>query len=500
MLPLKYIDRIKELLGEDADNYLNSFDNKHYAGLRINTLKISREEFEEISPVNIESIPWTNKGFYYNTEDKPAKHPYYYAGLYYIQEPSAMAPATFLPIEEHDRVLDLCAAPGGKSTELAAKLNGTGVLVTNDISGSRAKALLKNIELSGVKNAIVTNEAPFSLAKHFTGFFDKILVDAPCSGEGMFRKDPAIIKNWEQYGVNYYSKLQQEIILFAADMLKPGGYLLYSTCTFSPEEDEGTLKYLLDNRKGFTVEKIDFDFGDSGHPEWISFIDKGANDNDGSENSGVSNCNSSDDCSSGFDYEGIANAKRLWPHKIKGEGHFVALLKKSEDAISEQPLVGCINNSKSELPKEFNEFLEHIDINFEQSRFIIAKDKIFYIPEGMYDIKGIKTLRNGLYMGEVKKNRFEPSQALACALKAGEFDNRVNFSSEDDNVIKYLKGETITLDDKYFDNKGNLIDHKSTADIYNGWCIVSVDGYSLGFAKYNNGTLKNKYLPGWRWM
>ena len=194
MLPEKFKLKIEQMLKEDAKIFFDSYNEEHYAGLRVNTLKVTPDEFKDIAPCKLESIPWTNKGFYYDKEEKPAKHPYYYAGLYYIQEPSAMAPAAMLPIDEGDKVLDLCAAPGGKSTELGAKLNRTGMLVSNDICASRAKALLKNIEINGIPNALIVNEAPHKLAENFPEVFDKILVDAPCSGEGMFRKEPAIIK------------------------------------------------------------------------------------------------------------------------------------------------------------------------------------------------------------------------------------------------------------------------------------------------------------------
>ena len=279
MLPKSFKDKIKVMLKDSAKDFFESYNKEYYAGLRVNTLKITPDEFKKITPYNLEQIPWTNKGFYYNKEDKPAKHPYYYAGLYYIQEPSAMAPAAYLPIEEGDNVLDLCAAPGGKSTELGAKLNRSGMLVSNDISASRAKALLKNIEINGIPNALIVNEAPHKLAENFTEFFDKILVDAPCSGEGMFRKEPAIIKNWEQYGVGYYSKLQREILPSAIKMLKPGGYMIYSTCTFSTLEDEGSLKFILDNYPDMSVEKIGFDFGDNGHPKWIELEEELVNEN-----------------------------------------------------------------------------------------------------------------------------------------------------------------------------------------------------------------------------
>jgi len=461
MLPEKYKEKIKEMLGEDeAREYFDTFNKKYFAGMRVNTLKTSVDEFKKISPFDIKKIDWTPKGFYYSLEDKPAKHPYYYAGLYYIQEPSAMAPATYLPIDKHDKVLDLCAAPGGKSTELAAKLDGSGLLVTNDISASRAKALLKNIEISGVTNAIVTSMAPHELKNYFEGYFDKILVDAPCSGEGMFRKDPSIIKNWEQYGVEYYSKLQKEIILFAADMLKPGGQMIYSTCTFSKEEDEGTIEYLLTNRSEFSIETIDYDFGACGQEKYLQ--------------NPTSNI------------KGIERTKRLWPHKINGEGHFLALLKKDENANTNEPKINKIYKSKKIASDEFFEFLKNIKKEFDEKRFISVKDKVYYIPEDMLDIKGLKVLRNGLLMGEIKTKRFEPSQALASSLKMEEYKNVVNFSVDDERVIRYLKGETIVIDDSF--------------NVKNGWCLVCVDGYSLGFAKNANNTLKNKYLAGWRWM
>lgn len=466
MLPESYVNRMNDMLGDEAREYFDCFNYPGYAGLRVNTLKISPEKFKEISPFEISQITWTRKGFYVDSKDKPAKHPYYYGGLYYIQEPSAMAPASVLPVNEHDKVLDLCAAPGGKSTELGAKLNGTGVLVTNDISASRAKALLKNVEVCGISNAIVTSEAPYAIAKHFQGFFDKILVDAPCSGEGMFRKDNAIVKNYAQYGVKYYSDIQREIIPYAIDMLRPGGYMVYSTCTFSPEEDEQLISYILSLGKGMSVEKIILDnqiaWGDvdypfeNGVPGW----------SDGNKE--------------------LLKCARLWPHKLKGEGHFVTLLRKDCDAFTQSPAITTVKGNVKKLPQELLDFVATIDKEFDYERFIISGTKVYYIPETMLDMKGIRILRNGLFMGEIKTKRFEPSQALASSLKMDEFSNCVSFSIDDERVIKYLKGETIQIDDI------NGVD--------NGFVLVCVDGYSLGFAKNNNGTLKNRYLPGWRWM
>lgn len=244
-LPDKFCDEMKRILGDEYEDYLASMDASRKYGLRVNTAKISVEDFLKITPFELTPIPYISNGFYYDEKEQPSKHPYYFAGLYYLQDPSAMTPASRLPVEEGDVVLDLCAAPGGKATELGAKLHGTGLLIANDISSKRAKALLKNIELFGVENSFIVTEYPAKLVEYFTGFFDKILIDAPCSGEGMFRKDPAMVKAWEQNGPEFYAKLQREILEQALPMLKEGGMLLYSTCTFSPLEDEGSVQYLL---------------------------------------------------------------------------------------------------------------------------------------------------------------------------------------------------------------------------------------------------------------
>ncbi|MBR5584127.1 MAG: RsmB/NOP family class I SAM-dependent RNA methyltransferase, partial [Lachnospiraceae bacterium] len=234
--PVTFTEKMKAILGDEFDDFLKGYDRTRHYGLRVNRTKISAEQFERISMYDLKPVPWIDNAFEYEDSVSPAKHPYYFAGMYYLQEPSAMTPANLLPIEPGDRVLDLCAAPGGKATELGAKLNHTGLLVANDISNSRAKALLKNIELFGIPNVLVTSEPSEKLAEKFPAFFDKILIDAPCSGEGMFRKNPGMMKDWETYGPKHYSDLQRSIVPNALRMLKPGGMLLYSTCTFSPEE------------------------------------------------------------------------------------------------------------------------------------------------------------------------------------------------------------------------------------------------------------------------
>lgn len=458
-LPAAFIEKMKEMLGADYDKYLDSFEKEAYQGIRVNTAKLTTAEFEKLSPYELRPVDWCPNGFYYEKNEKPAKHPYYFAGLYYIQEPSAMTTASLLPIEPGDVVLDLCAAPGGKSTELAAKLNGTGLLVSNDISNSRAKALLKNIEVFGVGNALVTSEPPNELAKRFPSFFDKILIDAPCSGEGMFRKQNNMTKAWENNGVDLFVGLQRSILKEAVTMLKPGGSIIYSTCTFSKEENEQSIEYLLSLDDALELVELPLIAGfDKGHPEW------GLTGN-----------------------EELTKCRRLWPHRIEGEGHFVAMVRKKEESDSPAKSVPY-TFSKDKLSPEAEDFIKTLGYPFDLERIDVQKERVFYIPEMMPYVKGLRILRCGLYMGDMKKNRFEPSQSLAMFLKKEQFPNVLDLQVTDERVVKYLKGETIELTDE------------ENQMCKNGICLICVDGFSLGFGKLNNGTMKNKYLPGWRWM
>lgn len=476
-LPEEYLQHMKSLLGEEEYlNYIKSFDNGRYQGLRANGIKLSPEELEELVPWNLEKIPWIPNGFYYDENVKPAKDPYYYAGLYYLQEPSAMTPASTLPINPGDRVLDLCAAPGGKSTELGAKLKGKGILISNDISSSRAKALLKNLELAGVPNFCVTSESPERLSQCFPEFFDKILVDAPCSGEGMFRKERDMIKEWMERGPGHYAKVQKRIMEEAVRMLKPGGYLMYSTCTFSMDEDEGIVKYIMEEFPDMELLSL---------PKF-----EGA--------------------SSGI---GLTGCLRLFPHKLKGEGHFIALMykhlplprirlleeyyagKKKEEADCEEHIESRTGSAKKQL-SQVEEFLSHCnpvsgekkDEIWEPSRLAEKNGMVYYLPADFLRNTGLRFLRTGLLVGEIKKERFEPSQAFAMTLRGGQFDNELSLSREDDRVIRYLKGETLSLT------------HKEGEALYPGWCLVCVDRFPLGWAKWTGSSLKNKYYPGWRWM
>ena len=453
-LPVAFIKNMREILGEEGlAEYLDSFEKPKFTGLRVNTSKISVEEFLRISPFKLRRVPWTENGFYYTEEDSPTHHPYYYAGLYYIQEPSAMAPAAVLPVERGERVLDLCAAPGGKATELGAKLNHTGLLVANDASASRTKALLKNLEVFGIPNLLVTSEMGDRLDRYFHEYFDKILIDAPCSGEGMFRKQAHMIPAWEKQGPEVFANMQREILRQAAELLKPGGTMLYSTCTFSKLENEGSIDGFLAEHPEFTLEEIPRQEGFcSGMPELVG---------------------------SRFPLE---RCVRLFPHKIDGEGHFLALLKKAGEKIpgAREPA-----GRPGRIAAELEAFLQDVSMPMELSRIVVKDTKVFLMPEGVGRCPGLRFLRSGLYLGELLKKRFEPSQAFAMALKKEEYASVIDLSAADDRVIRYLKGETLEIED-------------GESSRPEGWQLVCVDGYPLGWGKLIRGTLRNKYFSGWR--
>ena len=455
-LPVLFEEKMRALLGEEFDAYIRCYDEPRYYGLRVNTQKISAAKFKEICPFEIRPIPWVPNGFYYDGESvTPSKHPYYFAGLYYLQEPSAMTPASRLPVYPGERVLDLCAAPGGKATELGAKLGGKGMLAANDISSSRAKGLLKNLEVFGVSNFLCLCEEPGKLIPYFQGYFDKILIDAPCSGEGMFRKDAKMCKAWEEHGPEFFSRLQRSIITQAAQMLREGGMMLYSTCTFDPSENEGSVQYLLNEYPEFHVVPMEgYEGFAPGMPETIE---------GGSEE--------------------LRDTVRIFPHKMKGEGHYLALLQKGTKVPSEvHDLPG---KSRKKMPEELAEFLKDVTWDFIPDRLDIHGERVYYMPEDLPGLKGIRFLRTGLLLGELKKKRFEPSQAFAMALKKEEYAHTIDLSVEDERVVRYLKGETLDVED--------FVSRKDK-----GWRLVCVDGFPLGWGKLAQGSLKNKYLPGWR--
>ncbi|MGE4282368.1 MAG: RsmF rRNA methyltransferase first C-terminal domain-containing protein, partial [Clostridia bacterium] len=451
-LPEKFLDKMKDLLKEEYEAFLKSYDEQRFYGLRVNTLKVSVEQFLKASPFELDAISWAEDGFYYHEGDAPGKHPYYHAGLYYIQEPSAMAPGAIIDAKPGDKILDLCAAPGGKTIQIAAKLNGQGVLVANDINAGRVKALVKNIELYGVTNAVITNETPQHLADKFAGYFDKILVDAPCSGEGMMRKDEQAAKSWEKYDVHTCCTMQRDILEYADRMLKDRGIICYSTCTFSPEENEGSIEWFLNRNPDYKVLSIEKAEGmDKGRHDWVE------------------------------GREVLDRCIRFWPHKVKGEGHFVALLQKKA-ALKPVPSKNLTSLMDKEVERLWQEFAQEVLKTPLVGTFQIYGHNIHIIPNELPDIRGLNVVRTGLQLGSVEKGRFEPSQALVMALKRDDFNNILDLSAESHEVIRYLKGETLMTEGQ------------------KGWTVVCVDGHPLGWGKQGDGILKNGYPKAWRKM
>lgn len=455
--PQEYLDSMRELLGdEEMSRLLEALDGEYFQGLRVNNKKISNKAFEGLAAVSglaeqcqLEKIPWIQNGYYIN-ENKPASsHPYYRAGLFYIQEPSAMTPARSIPIEPDDKVLDMCAAPGGKATQLASMLSDEGFLLANDISAGRGKALLKNLEMAGIDNFCVTAENPDHLAEVYPEFFDKILLDAPCSGEGMFRKDPKSIAAWKEKGPDYYSIIQEGLLEDSARMLKPGGRMLYSTCTFSIIENEKQILKLLERHPELTTEKI------SPYQGFTS------------------------------GYLGLDDAVRIFPHKMNGEGHFCCLIKKNSSIENEK----FVKKSKDKqiiksLPEALSDFLSHVGYDFSKGCFIKDKERIYYLNKNVLRIPSLRYLRTGLYIGDIKSERFEPSQALAMVLGSESFEYCIDYNSDDIQLDKYLKGESFKI-------------QKGTKK-YFPWRLITVDGYPLGWAKISGDMLKNKYESSWR--
>ncbi len=454
MLPQEFEQRMKQMLGEEYTAFEASYEKEKYQALRLNPLKVDKEGFLEKSDFTLSPVPWEENGFYYTAQDTPGKHPYHEAGVYYIQEPSAMAPVPFLEVKPGDRVLDLCAAPGGKSTQIGVALQGEGLLVCNEIHPARAKILSENVERMGIRNALVTNENPEKLRNIFAGYFDKILVDAPCSGEGMFRKNEDAKEEWSPENVALCADRQDGILDCAADMLRPGGRLVYSTCTFAPQENEGSMARFIKRHPEFSILEVPIPEGFSvGNPAWA-------------------------ECEG----EGIEHTMRIWPHKVNGEGHFLAVLQK-EGTLSDTPPLSLYGLEKGISSKEIADYLTFAKETLKnppQGIYLKFGDQLYVAPEGMPALKGLKVLRPGLHLGTMKKNRFEPSHALALALSEEEVFHSHGLTVADGSAAAFIGGQT-------FSTEGEK-----------GWYLITVNGYSLGWGKAAGGIMKNHYPKGLR--
>ena len=371
MLPEAFLERMKRQLGDEYESYLDSLNRSRAVALRFNPLKGEIPQLPFVGQL----VPWEPMGYYYDPDARPGLHVFHEAGVYYLQEASAMAPVALLDPQPGERVCDLCAAPGGKTTQIAGRMMGQGFLLCNEINPKRAKILSRNIERMAVSNALVTNEHPATLAQRFAGFFDRVLVDAPCSGEGMFRKEEAAVTDWSQETVEMCARRQAEILSSAAALVRPGGHLVYSTCTFSPEEDEQAVARFLENHPEFVPETVDAPWFEAG------------------ENGSV----------------------RLWPHKLLGEGHFAAVLRKMEG--SEE---STVIPAGEKLPKTWQPFAASLGIRLPDGKASTFGDTLYWAPPDMPDIRKLKVLRPGLELGTVKKDRFEPAHALALWLKTCE--------------------------------------------------------------------------------
>ena len=436
MLPPAFLDRVRQQLGPEYEAFLASYHRPRALGLRLNPLKTDRPP---ILPFTLSPLPWAAYGFWYPSEERPGLHPWHEAGLYYLQEPSAMAPAELLDPQPGERVLDLCAAPGGKSTQLAGKLRGKGLLVCNEINAKRAKILSGNIERLGISNALVLNEHPKRLEERFAGYFDKILVDAPCSGEGMFRKEEAAVTDWTEDTNAICANRQLEILTSAAAMLRPGGRLVYSTCTFSPVENEGVISDFLWKNPDFSVEKPDVPFFSPGRPDWVA-----------------------------NPAPGLEKTFRLWPHKLLGEGHYAAVLRRAGDeapaVLPPEPAARC--------PQELTDFCARTGAALPEGKLLRFGDVCYLVPQALPEVKGLRVLRAGLELGAVLKNRFAPAHAWALWLET--LESSVSLEESDPLLARYLSGDVLPSGKR-------------------GWTLVQADGLPLGWAKGDGSQLKNHY-------
>lgn len=468
-IPALFLERMSHLLGGEYAAFSAALEGKPVNGLRVNILKLTPSQFQTITPFALgDPIPWCDSAYTIPASDFSfGKHPFHLAGLYYLQDPSAMSAAPLLDPQPGERVLDLAAAPGGKTTALAAQMQGGGLLVANEIKDKRLGHLAVNVERWGAGNVVITNETPERLADHFGAFFDRVLVDAPCSGEGMFRKDMGARIDWSPDMVAGCAIRQHNILRVAAKLVKPGGYLLYSTCTFAPEENEGVVAQLMEDFPDFEVVELPlFEGFLHGQPGWLDEKDKRKNGS-------------------------LSGAVRLFPHRVEGEGHFACLLHKvgGSDRLGTRSGIDHLKEMNHIQVGLWQAFAgEVLKVDFTAERLQVRGERLYFLPEKMTDFGNLRVVHPGIWMGTFKKDRFEPAHPLALYLKRGQAQNVLNLSSGTGEEKRgsrtplqaYLSGETIPSGGP------------------SGWTLVTVDGWPLGWGKRVQGILKNHYPKGWQ--
>ena len=442
----KFFERMSSLLSpEELEVFKKEYEKPSYVGIRVNTLKCSKEKLLDLTDAFSEEdvTPFCSDGFYLKSKDTfSGNHPLHHAGAVYFQEPSAMSAATLLSPEEGDRVLDLCAAPGGKSTQLASALKGTGLIWSNEIVKSRANILLGNFERCGISQGVVSNADPESLCTALEGYFDKVMVDAPCSGEGMIRRDPNALAEWSVEHTVSCATRQLKILESAKKALKPGGIMVYSTCTFSKEENEEVIEKFLKANPDFKLMDAEEDFG---RPALSG------------------------------------KARRIYPMD-GGEGHFAAKLKKKADSYGYTNTTSALPTPDKKIPQLVRDFLSDTFYDTKPyEKLLIKDDKVYALPEVCPDLSGTHTIRAGVFAGYIKKSYFEPEHSLFMSADINNVKRVIDLRLDDIRVTKFLRGEEIDID----------------KDV-KGYTAVAVEGIILGFGKASGGKLKNKYPKGLR--
>jgi NOL1/NOP2/sun family putative RNA methylase len=454
-LPPAFVARIRAQLGTEADKLFDALAQPATTGLRVNTLKLTPEAFRALVPWALEPVPWCRSGFIVPEAVQPGKHPLHAAGLYYLQEPSAMAVAEALTPEAGDWVIDLAAAPGGKSTHLASLLGASGLLVSNEVHRARVRALGENLERWGARNALIASSEIARLADAWGASFDRVLLDAPCSGEGMFRKSESALAMWSPATVEHCATRQSALLEAAARLVKPGGTLVYSTCTFAPEENEQVVAEFLTAHPGFVLKPIVLPGASPGRPEWVAGAPPSHE---------------------------LAKAARFWPHLAPGEGHFVAALERRDGERAPRTL-----EPTPPLPRSARALWDAFVVQtlkrdpVEGSPLSLRGENLYALPEHLPVLGGLTVLRAGLWLGKLKRGRFEPSHALALALRGDEVQRMLELSPTDARVLRYLQGDVLEAAGE------------------DGWLLVTVAGFALGWGKRKGGVVKNAYPKGLRW-